>query len=86
MLDQVLTWYQQEGLDMPYTMEDFKRDVKEQLLKELTPEERLKGLPPEERLKDLPSDEVLKHLKVEEIEAYLDKLKRQTEAESSDQT
>lgn len=104
MLNQVLRWYQQEGMDMPYTMEDFKRDVKEQLLKELTPEERLKGLPPEERLKGLPpeerlkglpaeerlkdlsSDEVLKHFKIEEIEAYLDKLRRQTESESSDQS
>lgn len=56
---------------MPYTMEDFKRDAKEEFLKTLTLEERLKGLPsdellkrlaPEERLKGLPPDELLKHL------------------------
>jgi hypothetical protein len=37
-----------EGLNMPYTMEDFKREFLKEHLKELTPEERLQGLSREE--------------------------------------
>ena len=51
------------GLPVPYTMEDFNRDAKEEFLKILTLEERLKGLPPEERFKGLT---------VTEIQAYLE--------------
>ena len=60
---------------MPYTMEDFKRDAKEEFLKTLTPEERLKGLPPEERFKGLTAAE---------IQAYLEKLLKQSESDSSE--
>jgi len=65
---------------MPYTVEDYKRELKEEvlasitldeLLKRLSPEERLKGLPPEERLKGLPPEEFLKRLTREQIEANL---------------
>ena len=40
--------YQLEGQDMPYTMEDFRRDVAREQLHELTPEERLAGLSAEQ--------------------------------------
>jgi hypothetical protein len=47
--------FEQEGIAMPYTMKDFRRDfVKEHF----TPEERLEGLTPEERLQGLPPDEI----------------------------
>ena len=69
---------------MPYTMEDFKRDAKEEFLKTLTPEERLKGLPPEERLKGLPPEERFKGLTAAEIQAYLEKLLTQSEPDSSE--
>jgi hypothetical protein len=36
------------GLAMPYTMEDFKREVAREHLHELTAEERLAGLPAEQ--------------------------------------
>ncbi len=65
LLYRLFRGYQTEGLAMPYTMEDFRRDVKKEFLQELTPEERreiLERLSPEERLKGLP---------LEEIEAYL---------------
>jgi hypothetical protein len=61
--------YQGEGLAMPYTMEDFRRDFAKSFLKDLPPEERreaLKGLSAEERLEDL---------SVAEIEKLLEKRK-----------
>jgi hypothetical protein len=45
--------YQQEGLPMPYTMDDFRREYKQEALKMLTPEERLEGLSPEQLLEKL---------------------------------
>lgn len=84
LIQQLINKYIEEGVPMPYTMEDFRREVKEKVLRELTPEERLKDLPPEERVKDLspeervkdlPAEERLKGLSVEEIERYLKKLK-----------
>src|SRR6266436_6522825 len=52
--------FEQEGIAMPYTMKDFRRDfVKEHF----TPEERLEGLTPEERLQSLPPDEIERYLK-----------------------
>jgi len=71
---------------MPYTVEDYKREVKEEvlasmtpedmlsLLKRLPPEERLKRLPPKEILNVIPPEEILKELTREEVEAYLQKL------------
>jgi hypothetical protein len=58
--------YQLEGVAMPYTMEDFKRDFVKEHLSELSPEERLKGLPPEERIKGMPPEERLKGMPAEE--------------------
>jgi len=58
-------------------MEDFRREVRTELLRELTLEERLKGLTLEERLKGLTREERLGGLTREEIEEYLDKLKGQ---------
>ncbi|MBI4748467.1 MAG: hypothetical protein HY774_08245 [Acidobacteria bacterium] len=95
ILNQLFRYYQMEGLPMPYTMEDFKRDAKEEFLKSLTPEERLKGLPaeerlkglpPEERLKGLPSDELLKRLSVGDIQAYLKKLLDHSDSGSSEKS
>ena len=76
VLKQLYELYQQEGVVMPYTMEDFERDFTREHLHLLSSEERLKGLPPEERLKGLPPEERLKGLSPEMIEAYLSILKR----------
>ena len=80
---------------MPYTREDFQRDIKkealqsltdedvERLLKGLKPEERLKGLHPKDRLKGLNPEDILEGLKPEEIDAldaYLKKIKSQGRA------
>ncbi len=83
VMNDLFKFYQIEGLAMPYTVEDYKKDLKERVLAMLTPEELLeslsleellKRLPPEERLKGLPPEERLKGLTREQIEAYLKKL------------
>jgi hypothetical protein len=65
---------------MPYTMDDFRKEVALEVLDQLTPEERLRGLPAEERLRGLPAEELAKRLApaerlrglpAKQIEAYL---------------
>jgi hypothetical protein len=80
LLYQLFEGYRREGLDMPYTMEDFRRDFTKEFLTKLTPEERLEGLSPEEVLKALSPEEVLKALPRQAIEDYL---KRQPNGSSS---
>jgi hypothetical protein len=68
LMNQLFESYQLEGIAMPYTWEDFRRDYTREHLSLLPPEERLQGLSPEERLQGLSP---------EEIKAYLEKLERQ---------
>jgi hypothetical protein len=67
LLGTLFEGYQREGLAMPYTMEDFRREYVKEHLEDLTPEERLRGLSPDERLRGLSPDE---------LEAYLRRRKR----------
>ncbi|MCI0641987.1 MAG: hypothetical protein L0Y72_21850 [Gemmataceae bacterium] len=67
IVNQVFGEYRQEGLTMPYTMEDFRRELALENLNQLTPEERLEGLTPKE---------ILQHLSKDEIKAYLAKLQK----------
>jgi hypothetical protein len=53
LLGQLFEGYEREGLTMPYTMEDFRRDYVKEHLKDLTPDERLEGLSPEDIEKHL---------------------------------
>jgi len=71
VLNKLFAPYRLEGIAMPYTVEDFKREVREEVLASMTPEERLQGLPPEELLKRLPPQERLKGLTRKQIEDYL---------------
>ncbi len=75
LLGRLFEGYQREGLTMPYTMEDFRRDYVKEHLKDLTLEERLQGLSaedllerlsPEERLQGLSRDERLQGLSSDE--------------------
>jgi len=84
LLDQVFEDYEREGLTMPYTMEDFKREYLEERIQEATVEQRLKGLSPDQRLEGLSPEQIrqrlsldqrLEGLSPEEIEAYLRKQK-----------
>jgi Mg/Co/Ni transporter MgtE len=61
LLGQLFEKFQGEGLAMPYTMEDFKRDYIKEHFRQLTPKEReevLRSLPPEERLAGLSAEEM----------------------------
>jgi len=87
LLDQLFEGYQQEGVTMPYTMEDFRREYMEDRFEELTPEARLKlfeKLAPQEQQKllknlinNLPIQVRLKGLSPEEIEGYLRTFKKE---------
>lgn len=67
LLDEVLFMYQLEGVNMPFTAEDFMREHTRNVLSRLTPEERLKGLPPETVLKQYAAEERLRGLPPEEM-------------------
>jgi len=90
LIQQLLTRYQTEGVPMPYTMEDFRRGVRKEMLDELTPEERLAGLDAKERvvgLSDKERERLLEALLVQqlqgmpstEIEEYFRKLRNKTQ-------
>ena len=59
--------FSKEGVIMPATVEDYRREWREELLAEATAEERLKGLSPKERLEGLKPKERLEGLTEEEI-------------------
>jgi hypothetical protein len=84
LVNELLEYYGLEGIAMPYTMEEFEREVAEKVLKKLTPQQRLKGLSPEDRLEGLSPEELLSHLTVAEIESYLKKQKAAQEKTSPD--
>jgi hypothetical protein len=66
LLRRLFKRYQEEGTIMPDALQELTRQVRAEVLAEMTPEERLKGLPAEERLKGLPAEERLKGLPAEE--------------------
>ena len=80
LIHQLLKGFQEEGIIMPYTMEDFRREYakkhfkdlspeeQQEVLKDLSPEQRLKDLSPEQRLKDLSPEQVLDALSPEQLE------------------
>ena len=77
--DKLYELYIKEGIKMPYTMEDFERDYKEEFISKLTPEERVKGLSTEELLKVMPPEELLKVMPFEVIEDYVENAKKSHE-------
>jgi len=82
-INKLFEHYRVEGIAMPYTWDDFERDIKEEVLAKLTPEERLDGLPLEELLKHVPPKERLKGFSLEELlkqvppEEFLKRLTRE---------
>jgi hypothetical protein len=80
---QLFGQYQLEGLTMPYTVEQFEREVAQRVLQELSVKERLAGLtpeqmlaavPPEQLLAAMPPEQRLAGLTPEQIKAYLQQL------------
>src|SRR5262249_6264927 len=76
LLNRLIEQYRKEGVAMPYTMEDFRRDYVREHLKALTPEERLQGLSAEERVRGLSPEERLRGLSPEEIAGLLKRFTR----------
>ncbi len=80
LLVQLFEGLRAEGLAMPFTMEDFRRQFVKDHFPKLTPKEQqevLKTLPAEERkdvLQGLPPEERLAGLSADEIRQYLDRL------------
>ena len=76
--------YRVEGLPMPYTIEDYKRERAQGLWpsteKEVPPEEVLKRFSPEERVQGLSLEERLAGLPAMEVEAYLKHLGKKATA------
>lgn len=78
VINKLFKKYQTEGITMPYTIEDFQKEIKEEVLNSLTeddierimaslkPEDRLKGLKPEDLLKQLKPEDLVKQLKMED--------------------
>ena len=69
VLNQLFEKYDQEGLKMPYSLEQFEREVKEEVLRKLTPEERLAGL-------DLRQQRQLREILDQRVDAKKAKKKR----------
>ena len=61
---------------MPYTMENFKRDIARKYLRGLTAKERVDGLSPEERLVGLSPGNLLEALSPKDVKALLREIRR----------
>jgi hypothetical protein len=66
LLQGIFEQSRREGLNMPYTMEDFRRDDVREHLKDLTAEERVKDLTAEELLAAVPGEKRVAGLSLEE--------------------
>lgn len=75
LINKLFEGYRKEGLTVPYTMEDFKRDYTKEHLKDLTVDERIEGISTEELLKRISPEERLKGLSEQDIAAYLSRRK-----------
>jgi len=65
-IDRLLVRYKTERIiDMPYTIEDFRKEIKQDALKMMTPEEIAKAFP---------AEKIFGAFSPEEIRAYLKKL------------
>ncbi len=62
VINELFDNYQLEGVQMSYTIEDFRRDVTREHIDLLSTDERLRGLPPEERLRSLSAEEIRDYL------------------------
>jgi hypothetical protein len=67
LLNELLGYYGLEGMPMPYTWDDFERDVETRLLARLTPERRMEGLSPEQRVIGLSPEQQVVGLSPEQI-------------------
>ena len=71
MINGLLAKYKAEGIHMPYTLQDYRKEVARSVLNSFTPEQRLAGLGAEQRLAGLAPKEVITHYKPEQLLAEL---------------
>jgi hypothetical protein len=76
LLYKLFNIYQMEGLPMPLTLEELRRETEkeilantppEKLLERIPPEKRLEGIPPEKRLEGIPPEKLLVGLSAEDV-------------------
>ncbi len=80
-MNQLLIKYRAERIiDMPYTVEDYRRELKRNVLNSMTTDEILdeilKKISMEQRLTGFSAEKLLKKLPTDDIEAYLKKLRK----------
>lgn len=74
ILNELKRNYAMEGIEMPYTIEDYKREAARELLGRMSPKEVLEIVPGRELLQSMSAEERLEGMSREEIEAYLEQL------------
>jgi septum formation topological specificity factor MinE len=62
IINKICKAYQAEGIDMPYTMEDFKREVRDEILDTTPPDELAKRLSTRDKLRGLTAKDRLQGL------------------------
>ncbi|MCP4350399.1 MAG: hypothetical protein GY795_33440 [Desulfobacterales bacterium] len=67
-INQLLIKYRAGGINMPYTVEDYRNELERNVLKSMTSEKIL-----DELLKKTSAEEILKRFSSKEIEAFLKK-------------
>ena len=73
MLKKLSENYAREGVVMPYTKQDFLREVTKEHLDLLTPDERVAGLSPNERVAGLSPDELVSDLPPDKLRVVIRK-------------
>ena len=82
IINEIFAQYKLEGLDMPYTVEQYKKDYMRRQLKKMPAEERLAGLKPKEVLDHYKPEDVLSQYSTEFIEKWLSSQKKKTSRRS----
>src|SRR5205807_5364658 len=77
VLNQLFESYAKEGVVMPYTIEDFRRDFTKEHLDLLSPDELIEGLTPQQAR--ALRQKHLKGLSLPEMEAVVEELKQEIE-------
>jgi hypothetical protein len=67
IVQQLFEYYQQERMNMSYTVEDYKKDFVREHLNLLSTDDRIKDLSPDDVLKRYSPDEVLKRYSPDEV-------------------
>jgi hypothetical protein len=67
IISELFRTYNLEGINMPYTMEDFQKDYVMNHLNILSPDDRLRGLSPDDVLKRYSPDDVLKRYSLDDV-------------------